>query len=420
MKKLLSLILTVCLVLCAFPICSFADVTSEGFEYRIEDGSITITGYNGYKADCIIPSSIDGRKVKKVYQNGKNDSVVNLTVPESVEELGNFAKSDNLKTIVIKNGGCSIQAGSYANCSGLQSLIIEDGGKGNGEIQKWAFADCTKLETVKFSSKTKELGEEAFKNCDSIKELTIPKTLRSLGGYCFAECGALETLNIVDQPTYFGRGCFENCTNLETVNLFEGVTSITSNPDLFFGCTGIETFKTPFGLEIDPLPASDSYGYNTFKRCSSLTYFVMSYGPKCIPQKMFTECTALSEVTIPYSVKTIHRDAFKDSDLTLIKGIRGTAAEDYANYMGIPFEEIEHIYGDLDWNERVEANDALIALRYSVGLCDLIDYHKVSGDINKDGSVTSSDALIILQHSVGIKTDYWDILGPVGKYEYNG
>ena len=131
---------------------------------------------------------------------------------------------------------------------------------------------------------------------------------------------------------------------------------------------------------------------------------IISYGPEYIPDMVFDGCIALSEVTIPYSVKTIHRDAFKDSDLTLIKGIKGTAAEQYANFMGISFEEIEHIYGDLDWNERVEAKDALLALCNTVGTVDFIDYHKVSADVNADGKVTAADALMILQHSVGLRT----------------
>ena len=130
------------------------------------------------------------------------------------------------------------------------------------------------------------------------------------------------------------------------------------------------------------------------------------YGFDYIPGYNFTGCSSLEEVTIPYSVKTIHRDAFKDSDLTLIKGIKGTAAEQYANFMGIPFEEIEHIYGDLDWNERVEAKDALLALCNTVGTVNFIDYHKVSADVNVDGKVTAADALMILQYSVGLITDF--------------
>ena len=47
MKKIISFILTICLVLCAFPVCSFA-LTDGDFEYIIEDGRAVVTGYIGY------------------------------------------------------------------------------------------------------------------------------------------------------------------------------------------------------------------------------------------------------------------------------------------------------------------------------------------------------------------------------------
>lgn len=128
------------------------------------------------------------------------------------------------------------------------------------------------------------------------------------------------------------------------------------------------------------------------------------YGFDYIPGYNFTGCSSLEEVTIPYSVKTIHRDAFEDCNLTRIKGVMGSEAEQYAKHMGITFQEIEHIYGDLDWNERVEAKDALLALCSAVGTVELISYHSISADVNVDGEVTAADALIILQYSVGLRT----------------
>lgn len=221
-----------------------------------------------------------------------------------------------------------------------------------------------------------------------------------MGNNAFTNCGALEKVTIPDTPEKMGNGCFSNCDSLETVNILEGVTELGTA--CFSGCDGLVTVKTPFGFR--RFGPETNYGNDTFKNCSALTYMIISYGPEYIPDMVFDGCIALSEVTIPYSVKTIHRDAFKDSDLTLIKGIKGTAAEQYANFMGIPFEEIEHIYGDLDWNERVEAKDALLALCNTVGTVDFIDYHKVSADVNVDGKVTAADALMILQCSVGLRT----------------
>lgn len=404
MKKIISFILTICLVLCAFPVCSFA-LTDGDFEYFIEDGRAVVTGYIGYNPTCEVPSTLGGKKVKRLgvgvgyIDTWGSDVIVDLIVPECVEEVCNFSINENhtLKTITIKNGGCSISGFGY--CKALESLVIEDGGKGYGEING-SFSLCENLKTVRFSQRTKIIGDGAFAQCNSITEITLPKKLQRLGNNAFSSCGALEKVTIPDTPEKMGGGCFSNCDSLETVNILEGVTEL--GVGCFYGCNGLVTVKTPFGFR--RFGPETNYGNDTFKNCSALTYMIISYGPEYIPDMVFDGCIALSEVTIPYSVKTIHRDAFKDSDLTLIKGIKGTAAEQYANFMGIPFEEIEHIYGDLDWNERVEAKDALLALCNTVGTVDFIDYHKVSADVNADGKVTAADALMILQCSVGLRT----------------
>lgn len=403
MKKIISFILTICLVLCAFPVCSFA-LTDGDFEYVIEDGRAVVTGYIGYNPTCEVPSTLGGKKVKRLGVGGGyidtwgSDVIVDLIVPECVEEVCNFSINENhtLKTITIKNGGCSISGFGY--CKALESLVIEDGGKGYGEVN--GFSYCENLKTVKLSERTKVIGDGAFAQCPSITEIILPKKLQRLGSNAFTNCGALEKVTIPDTPKKMGNGCFSNCDSLETVNILEGVTELGTA--CFSGCDGLVTVKTPFGFR--RFGPETNYGNDTFKNCSALTYMIISYGPEYIPDMVFDGCIALSEVTIPYSVKTIHRDAFKDSDLTLIKGIKGTAAEQYANFMEIPFEEIEHIYGDLDWNERVEAKDALLALCNTVGTVDFIDYHKVSADVNVDGKVTAADALMILQYSVGLRT----------------
>lgn len=401
MKKIISFILIICLVLCAFPVCSFA-LTDGDFEYIIEDGRAVVTGYIGYNPTCEVPSTLGGKKVIRLgkglgySEEWGNNYIVDLIVPDCVEEVTNFGQHDALKTITIKNGGCSVSGFGY--CKGLESLVIEDGGKGYGEVN--GFSYCENLKTVKLSERTKIIGDGAFSQCPSITEIILPKKLQRLGNNAFTNCGALEKVTIPDTPEKMGNGCFSNCDSLETVNILEGVTELGTA--CFSGCDGIVTVKTPFGFR--RFGPETNYGNDTFKNCSALTYMIISYGPEYIPDMVFDGCIALSEVTIPYSVKTIHRDAFKDSDLTLIKGIKGTAAEQYANFMGIPFEEIEHIYGDLDWNERVEAKDALLALCNTVGTVDFIDYHKVSADVNVDGKVTAADALMILQCSVGLRT----------------
>lgn len=403
MKKTVSLFLLVCLIISAFPAIPAAAYEEEGgFLYSITNGCATIYDYVGYDPDCVVPSVIGGCPVTKV-KDGGDSGITTLTIPESVEELERFGQ--NAKTIIIKNGGCCLAG--YRGSESLETVIFEDGGRGAGELWDETFKGCENLKTVRLSSRIKNIREGAFAGCYALKEIDIPKSVEYLGDNAFKNCTSLEKVTIcgkiqykkTSMGYYSGSGWFANCRNLKTIEFAEDACLLGS---YFSNWTGAETIKIPFGSQGSGANPTEFNLY--FDGCSSLKSVSIPYGFDYIPNHIFLGCSSLEEVTIPYSVKTIHRDAFEDCNLTRIKGVMGSEAERYAEHMGIPFREIEHIYGDLDWNEKVEAKDALLALCNAVGTVDLISYHSISADVNVDGKVTAADALMILQYSVGLRT----------------
>lgn len=61
--------------------------------------------------------------------------------------------------------------------------------------------------------------------------------------------------------------------------------------------------------------------------------------------------------------------------------------------------------GDIDNNEKINSNDALMVLRHSAGFEPLTGYSLERADVTRDGAVDSSDALKILQYKVGLIED---------------
>ena len=61
--------------------------------------------------------------------------------------------------------------------------------------------------------------------------------------------------------------------------------------------------------------------------------------------------------------------------------------------------------GDVNRDGSVNAYDALLSLRYSVGLDELDDEQVTLADFDNDGIITASDSLGILRHSVGLDMD---------------
>ena len=64
-KKILSVMLTICMVLALMTQMSFAETLTYGdFEYSVsDDNKVTITEYTGKAAEVEIPSQIDGKQV---------------------------------------------------------------------------------------------------------------------------------------------------------------------------------------------------------------------------------------------------------------------------------------------------------------------------------------------------------------------
>ena len=58
--------------------------------------------------------------------------------------------------------------------------------------------------------------------------------------------------------------------------------------------------------------------------------------------------------------------------------------------------------GDADDNGFVEAADALIVLRYSMGMDQIVPNER-NADVNDSGTIDAEDALIILRMSIGIE-----------------
>lgn len=57
--------------------------------------------------------------------------------------------------------------------------------------------------------------------------------------------------------------------------------------------------------------------------------------------------------------------------------------------------------GDVNVDKKVNSNDALYILEFSVGKRNLSDVQKTAGDMNNDGKVDSQDALAVLKKSTG-------------------
>ena len=177
---------------------------SQIFSYSTnEDGTITVTAYNGNLTEIRIPEVIKGLTVTAigdgVFKNfdGKNANII--TVPETVTSIGNSAfEGCSITPIRVLGTISSIGERAFEGCAKLSNLNLADG---MTEIPFGALAGCSALTEMTIPKKVTKINEDAFRNCSGIKTLTILSPEFSVDDSAFAGCDGLLTVFYIGNET---------------------------------------------------------------------------------------------------------------------------------------------------------------------------------------------------------------------------
>ena len=117
--------------------------------------------------------------------------------------------------------------------------------------------------------------------------------------------------------------------------------------------------------------------------------------------------TTTGSSTISFTVKA---DKYKTADVVTVTGGKLTSANGYYTVSGITGDVVitittKWLYGDVNGDGAVNAIDAMLALRASVGAVELSAEQKIVADVDGNGSVNSTDAVTILRYGIGMLTE---------------
>ena len=239
-----------------------------------------------------IPSTVtNGGTTYSVTSIGDNAfyqaSLTNITVPNSVTSIGNFAFSNctGLTSITIPDSIISIGNGAFGYCLGLTSITIPSGVT---SIEDQTFLGCTNLMSITLQGNVTSIGNYAFSQCSSLTSITLPNTLTSIGYNAFYQCASLTSITLPNSVTSIGDYVFLSCSNLTSITIPNNVTSI-----------GLAAFAFCYGLTSITLPNSIiSIGVGAFYDCPSLTSITLSNGITSIGDFAFYQCSGLTSFTI--------------------------------------------------------------------------------------------------------------------------
>lgn len=228
-----------------------------------------------------------------------------------------YSHSNNITSVVIKNGITNIGRCAFYDCKNLTNLSLSDS---LTSIGSYAFYNCTNLENFEFGKGITHIYGYAFQNCDSITDITIPGNVTTIGTSAFYGCDGLVNIVIEKGITNLG-SIFVYCTSLRNVSIPNSVTSINST---FTHCTQLEKIVIPdsvttisnafyscIGLkEVTIGKNLTTIGDGTFSGCSGIQKIVIPDSVTTIGNSAFSGCSALQNIAIPNSVTQIGNYAF--------------------------------------------------------------------------------------------------------------
>lgn len=272
-KRILSLVLAVCLALSLAPAAFAAGGSSgtfDGMTWVLDNaGNLTVSG-NGYLPE-------------QAFEN--RSDIVTAT----------FVRADEKEHFVISDN-------AFTGCTALTSV---DFGDGVDVIGTSAFRGCTALTELCRGGALELIYDYAFAGCTALQTLTLPETVLRIDAHAFEGCTALTDVTFAPvsgrEPRLYNiyAYVFAGCTSLRTLTLPETVGFIGSYA--FSGCDALKT------LPFDQFSLLDDYA---FANCSGVTNAVLSPSLQELPDGLFDGCTGLQRVTIQDRVTDIGTGVF--------------------------------------------------------------------------------------------------------------
>ena len=161
--------------------------------------------------------------------------------------------------------------------------------------------DLVVPENVEFNGLTftvTAINANALKNCNSLKSLITSEKITSIGSQSFYGCENLET---IDVQGIIEASAFQSCTNLKKVK----ITGQIIRGSAFRGCSSLESLILVNIVDIYE---------NAFSSCSNLKCIDFGYNIQRIGSGAFRNCTSLTYLVFPSSLKIICPTTYYNSD----------------------------------------------------------------------------------------------------------
>ncbi len=182
------------------------------------------------------------------------------------------------------------------------------------EIRDDAFMNNKAVEEVVLPSTLQKICSMAFYYCSKLRNVTVDgegKNLTDIESYAFAYCGALTSFIPPKSILRVGDYAFINCTSLTKIDIGDQLEDIGKSAFLNTGYVNNGEHWTDDILYIGKHLIKVRQTEQADGTMSN-TEVVVKDGTVSISAEAFVGCTTLGKVTLPASLKTVDKDAFRD------------------------------------------------------------------------------------------------------------
>ena len=291
----------------------------EDFEILQTGSGCEILHYVGHDAQIVVPQSIRGYAVCGVSKRAFAGctTMTELTLPEGVAYVGDhaFEGCTALSAVILPESLAVLGQGVFRSCGALRKIRIVPE---NGHYELRA--------GVLFSRDGMLLCHPAGLPAE---EYNVPEGVRGIGAYAFFGCACLRRVTVPQSVERIGDRAFEGCVRLGEVRLPAAEPEM--GKDVFAGCPELvnRDFQTDSdgmgGLILKKYTGRQSevevpsrigshqvtaIGERAFRDCSSLTGIILPQSVRSIGLRAFENCHSLMHVTLPEGLTSIGEEAF--------------------------------------------------------------------------------------------------------------
>jgi len=223
-----------------------------------------------------------------------------------------YSLVDRMNSLGIKNYTIENQTGNYEDEFGNvyyqekyvltyeRRKVVEGDDYQVTKIGATAFANNTKIKSVKLPESVTHINSQAFMGCTQLKSITLPEHLERIENSAFYNCRLLEDVEIPNTVSYIGPQAFQQCTNLKSINIPTGITQLTNM--VFSHCTQLQEVTIPSNVR--------NIQSEAFYYCTSLQRVTFNEGLNYIATGAFYNCYNLTEIVLPSTLTRIENQAF--------------------------------------------------------------------------------------------------------------